>query len=152
MQTVKANSSEATPAVISATTTDESQATTVAVGIGITKKSTIGAQGIGADANIFKNNTAGLKDTAIDKNDTEKGALVTVKAETTSTLKTGAAAMQLSGNESFLTGVVAVGVNRIKDTTTAGVTYTDKQNSTSMNSKKLRAVRIHLARSISSPV
>ena len=128
--TVKKNN--AAP-VISAVTTDESMAATVAVGVGITKKSLIGAQGIGADANIFKNNTAGLKDTTIDKNSGSKEALVTAKAETTSALNTGAAAMQLSGNESFLTGVVAVGVNRIKDTTTAGVTYTDKQNATSMN-------------------
>ena len=117
--------------VISATAKDTSKATTVAVGVGITKKSLIGAQGIGADANIYKNNTAGLKDTTIDQSSGSKAALVTVKADTSSTLKTGAAAMQLSGDQSFLTGVIAVGVNRIKDTTTAGVSYTNKQNSTS---------------------
>ncbi|MER2138524.1 MAG: hypothetical protein ABS965_00145, partial [Succiniclasticum sp.] len=128
--TVKKNN--AAPA-ISATTSDVSKATTVAVGVGISKKSLIGAQGIGADANIFKNNTAGLKDTAIDKDSGSKAALVTVKADTSSTLNTGAAALQLSGPDSFLTGVIAVGVNRTKDTTTAGVTYTDKQSATSMN-------------------
>ena len=128
--TVKKNN--AAP-VISAVTTDEAKATTVAVGIGITKKSLIGAQGIGADANIFKNNTAGLKDTSIDKNSGSKAALVTAKAGTSSGLYTGAAALQLSGSESFLTGVVSVGVNRIKDTTAAGVTYTNKQTATSMN-------------------
>ena len=119
--------------VISATTSDTSKATTVAVGVGLVKSAKFAAQGVGADANIFKNNTAGLKDTTIDKDGGNKGALVTVKADTASTLKTGAAALQLSGPDSFLAGVVAVGVNRIKDTTTAGVTYTDKQNATSMN-------------------
>ena len=123
--------------VISATAKDTSKATTVAVGVGITKKSLIGAQGIGADANIYKNNTAGLKDTTIDQSSGSKAALVTVKADTSSTLKTGAAAMQLSGDQSFLTGVIAVGVNRIKDTTTAGVSYTNKQNSTSVNAGNL---------------
>ena len=123
--------------VISATAKDTSKATTVAVGVGITKKSLIGAQGIGADANIYKNNTAGLKDTTIDQSSGSKAALVTVKADTSSTLKTGAAAMQLSGDQSFLTGVIAVGVNRIKDTTTAGVSYTNKQNSPSVNAGNL---------------
>ncbi len=128
--TVKKNG---TAAVISATTKDESEATTVAVGVGFSKKSVIAADGIGADANIYKTNSAGLKDTTIDKNDTTKGALVTVKAETASNLDTGAAAGQLSLTDSLITGVVAVGVNRIKDTTSAGVTYTNKQASTSMN-------------------
>ena len=128
--TVKKNG---TAAAISATTTDKSKATTVAAGVGFAKKSVIGASGIGADANIYKTNSAGLKDTTIDKNDTTRDALVTVKAETASYLDTGAAAVQLSLTDSLITGIVAVGVNRIKDTTSAGVTYTDKQASTSMN-------------------
>ena len=119
--------------VISATATDISKATTVAVGAGLVKSARFAAQGIGADANIFKNNTAGLKDTTIDANGGSKVALVTVKADTSSTLKTGAAALQLAGPDTFLTGVVAVGTNRIKDTTTAAVTYTDKQTSVSQN-------------------
>ncbi|MBO5637708.1 MAG: hypothetical protein J5906_09360 [Acidaminococcaceae bacterium] len=119
--------------VINATATDSSKATTVSVGVGLVKSAKFAAQGVGADANINKTITAGLKDTSIDKNGGSKAALVTVKADTSSTLKTGAAAMQLSGPDSFLAGVVAVGVNRIKDTTTAGVTYTDKQTAASMN-------------------
>ncbi len=119
--------------IISAAVSDTSKATTVAVGAGLVKSAKFAAQGMGADANIYKTNTAGLKDTAIDKDGGSKAALVTVKADTSSTLKTGAAALQLSGPDSFLAGVVAVGVNRIKDTTTAGVTYTDKQNAAAMN-------------------
>ena len=119
--------------VISAITSDTSKATTTAVGAGLVKSAKFAAQGIGADANIFKNNTAGLKDTSVDKDGGSKAALVTVKADTSSTLKTGAAALQLAGPDTFLAGVVATGVNRIKDTTTAGVTYTDKQNATAMN-------------------
>ena len=118
---------------IRAITSDTSKATTVAVGAGLVKSAKFAAQGIGADANIFKNNTAGLKDTTVDKDGGSKAALVTVKADTSSTLKTGAAALQLAGPDTFLAGVVAVGVNRIKDTTTAGVTYTDKQNAAAMN-------------------
>ena len=119
--------------VVSATATDTSKATTVAVGVGLVKSAKFAAQGIGADARINKSITAGLKDTVIDANGGSKEALVSAAADTSSTLKTGAAAMQLSGPDSFLAGVVAVGVNRIKDDTTAGVTYTDKQNATSMN-------------------
>lgn len=119
--------------VISAITSDTSKATTTAVGAGLVKSAKFAAQGIGADANVFKNNTAGLKDTSVDKDGGSKAALVTVKADTSSTLKTGAAALQLAGPDTFLAGVVATGVNRIKDTTTAGVTYTDKQNATAMN-------------------
>ena len=106
--------------IVSAAVSDMSKATTVAVGAGLVKSAKFAAQGMGADANIYKTNTAGLKDTAIDKDGGSKAALVTVKADTSSTLKTGAAALQLSGPDSFLAGVVAVGVNRIKDTTTAG--------------------------------
>ena len=118
---------------ISVGTADKSEATTVAVGIGITKSSVVGAQGIGADANIYKDNTAGIRDTTVDKSGGSKKALVSVSADTASTLKTGAAALELSGKQSFLTGIVAVGTNRIKDTTNAAVTYTNKQAATSMN-------------------
>ena len=124
-------------ASISAESKDTSRATTVAAGVGITKQSYLGAQGIGADANILKTNTAGLHDTTVDKNDTEKGALVNVKATTASTIKTGAAALQVSGENTYVTGVVAVGVNRIKDDTAAEVTYTDKQDARSMNAGNL---------------
>ena len=120
-------------AVISAETSDTSQATTVAAGVGITKTSLLGAQGIGADANILKANTAGLHDTTIDNNATDKGAMVKVKATTASTIKTGAAALQLSGENTWVTGVVAVGVNRIKDDTTAEITYGEKQETKSIN-------------------
>ena len=132
--TVKKNGQGAS---ISAEATDTSQATTVAAGVGITKQSYLGAQGIGADANILKTNTAGLHDTTVDKNDTEKSALVNVKATTASTIKTGAAALQVSGENTYVTGVVAVGVNRIKDDTAAEVTYTDKQDARSMNAGNL---------------
>ena len=120
-------------AAIGAEISDTSKGTTVAVGAGLVKSAKFTAQGIGADANILKTNTAGLHDTTIDKNATDKGALVNVKANTASTIKTGAAAMQLSGENTFLTGVIAVGVNRIKDDTTAGITYSSKQVGKSVN-------------------
>ena len=119
--------------VISATSTDTSKATTVSVGIGLAKSAKFAVQGVGADANIYKNNTAGMKDTTIDANGGSKAALVNVQASTASTLKTGAAAVQLSGSGSFLAGVVAVGTNRIKGNTTAAVTYTNKQTSVAQN-------------------
>ena len=119
--------------VISAEAKDTSKATTVSVGVGLVKSAKFSAQGVGADARINKTVSAGLKDTSIDATSGSKAALVSTKATTTSALKTGAAAMQLSGPDSFLAGVVAVGVNRIKDSTTSGVTYTDKLTQTSMN-------------------
>lgn len=122
---------------ISASSSDTSWAKTVAVGIGVTTESKVGAQGVGADANIYKTNTAGLKDTTIDRESGSREALVTVKAETASTLKTGASALQLTGKESYLAGVVAVGVNRIKDTTSAGVTYAEKPSSVAVNAGNL---------------
>ena len=103
------------------------------MGVGLVKSAKFSAQGVGADARINKTVTAGLKDTTIDATAGSKAALVSAKAITASALKTGAAALQLSGPDSFLTGVVAVGVNRIKDSTTSGVTYTDKPTQTSMN-------------------
>ena len=122
-----------TAPAVSAAATDKSRATTVAVGVGLARNAKFSVQGIGADARINKDIKAGLEDTTIDANGGSKAALVSAKADTSSTLKTGAAAMQLSGPDSFLAGVVAVGVNRIKDETTAGVTYTEKQTNTSMN-------------------
>ena len=110
--TVKKNG---TDAAVTAVTADRSKATTAIVGVGITKQSTVAAQGLGADAKINKNNTAGLKDTTIDATGGSKTALVSVKAETSSEVNTGAAALQLAGPDSFLAGVVAVGVNRITD-------------------------------------
>ena len=132
--TVKKNNTGAPVTVSSA---DKSQATTAIVGVGISTKSTVAAQGLGADAKINKNNTAGLKDTTIDATGGSKAALVSVKADTSSAVKTGAAALQLSGPDSFLAGVVAVGVNRIKDNTAAGVTYTGKQTAASLNAGNL---------------
>ena len=128
--TVKAGN---TAPAVSAAATDKSRATTVAVGVGLARNAKFSVQGIGADARINKDSKAGLEDTTIDANGGSKAALISVKADTSSVLKTGAAAMQLSGPDSFLAGVVAVGVNRIKDETTAGVTYTEKQTNTSMN-------------------
>jgi len=121
--------------VVSTIASDTSKATTTAVGIGITKKSVLGAQLVMADAEINKITAAGLTDTNIYKNaaaDT-KAAGVTVSADTKSELKTVAGALQLSGSESFLTGVAAVAVNRINDTTKAGVSYKTKPSSVSMN-------------------
>ena len=128
--TVKKNG---TDAAVTAVTADRSKATTAIVGVGITKQSTVAAQGLGADAKINKNNTAGLKDTKIDATGGSKAALVSVKAETSSEVNTGAAALQLAGPDSFLAGVVAVGVNRITDNTVAGVTYTNKPDAASLN-------------------
>ena len=128
--TVKKNG---TDAAVTAVTADRSKATTAIVGVGITKQSTVAAQGLGADARINKNNTAGLKDTTIDATGGSKTALVSVKAETSSEVNTGAAALQLAGPDSFLAGVVAVGVNRITDNTVAGVTYTNKPDAASLN-------------------
>ena len=128
--TVKKNGTDAAVTVSSA---DRSQATTAIVGVGITKQSTVAAQGLGADARINKNNTAGLNDTTIDATGGSKTALVSVKAETSSEVNTGAAALQLAGPDSFLAGVVAVGVNRITDNTVAGVTYTNKPDAASLN-------------------
>ena len=128
--TVKKNG---TDAAVTAVTADRSKATTAIVGVGITKQSTVAAQGLGADAKINKNNTAGLKDTTIDATGGSKTALVSVKAETSSEVNTGAAALQLAGPDSFLAGVVAVGVNRITDNTVAGVTYTNKPDAASLN-------------------
>ena len=128
--TVKENG---TDAAVTAVTADRSKATTAIVGVGITKQSTVAAQGLGADARINKNNTAGLKDTTIDATGGSKTALVSVKAETSSEVNTGAAALQLAGPDSFLAGVVAVGVNRIADNTVAGVTYTNKPDAASLN-------------------
>ena len=132
--TVKKNGTDAAVTVSSA---DKSKATTAIVGVGITTKSTVAAQGLGADAKIYKNNTAGLNDTTIDATGGCKTALVSVKADTSSAVKTGAAALQLSGPDSFLAGVVAVGVNRIKDNTEAGVSYTTKPNAESLNAGNL---------------
>lgn len=128
--TVKKNG---TDAAVTAVTADRSKATTAIVGVGITTKSTVAAQGLGADARINKNNTAGLKDTTIDATGGSKTALVSVKAETSSEVNTGAAALQLAGPDTFLAGVVAVGVNRITDNTVAGVTYTNKPDAASLN-------------------
>ena len=128
--TVKKNNTGAPVTVSSA---DKSKATTAIVGVGITKQSTVAAQGLGADARINKNNTAGLKDTTIDATGGSKTALVSVKAETSSEVNTGAAALQLAGPDTFLAGVVAVGVNRITDNTVAGVTYTNKPDAASLN-------------------
>ena len=128
--TVKKNG---TDAAVTAVTADRSKATTAIVGVGITKQSTVAAQGLGADARINKNNTAGLKDTTIDATGGSKTALVSVKAETSSEVNTGAAALQLAGPDSFLAGVVAVGVNRITDNTVADVTYTNKPDAASLN-------------------
>ena len=128
--TVKKNGTDAAVTVSSA---DKSKATTAIVGVGITTKSTVAAQGLGADAKIYKNNTAGLNDTTIDATGGSKTALVSVKAETSSEVNTGAAALQLAGPDTFLAGVVAVGVNRITDNTVAGVTYTNKPDAASLN-------------------
>ena len=128
--TVKKNGTDAAVTVSSA---DKSKATTAIVGVGITKQSTVAAQGLGADARINKNNTAGLNDTTIDATGGSKTALVSVKAETSSEVNTGAAALQLAGPDTFLAGVVAVGVNRITDKTVAGVTYTNKPDAASLN-------------------
>ena len=122
-----------TAPVVSATAKDTSKATTVAVGAGITKESKVGAQLVLANAEIDKKTSAALTDTTIDKNAGSKAALVTVKADSKSELDTGAAALQLSGTQSFLTGVAAVGMNRIKDTTAASVSYGQKQKDAAMN-------------------
>jgi len=119
--------------VVSATAKDTSKATTVAVGAGITKESKVGAQLVLANAEIDRKTSAALTDTTIDKNAGSKAALVTVQADSKAELDTGAAALQLSGEQSFLTGVAAVGVNRIKDTTAASVSYAQKQNAAAMN-------------------
>ena len=121
--------------VISAEATNTSKATTVSVGVGLVKNAKFSAQGVGADARINKTVTAGLKDTTIHAADADgsKAALVSSKAMTASTIKTGAAALQLSGPDSFLAGVIAFGVNRIQESTTSGVTYTNKPETTSMN-------------------
>ena len=118
--------------VVSATARDTSKATTVAVGAGITKESKVGAQLVLANAEIDKKTSAALTDTTIDKNAGSKAALVTVQADSKAELDTGAAALQLSGEQSFLTGVAAVGVNRIKDTTAASVSYAQKQDATAL--------------------
>ncbi len=112
--------------VISAAATDTSRATTVAAGIGIARDTKVGAQIILADAEISKKTTAGLNDTTVKElsgSDAGRKARVNVKADTSSTLKTGAGALQVSGSNTFLTGVIAVGINRIRDDTTAGVTF-----------------------------
>lgn len=137
--TVKKNG---TDAVVTAVTADRSKATTAIVGVGITKQSTVAAQGLGADARINKNNTAGLNDTTIDATGGSKTALVSVKAETSSEVNTGAAALQLAGPDTFLAGVVAMGVNRITDETVAGVTYTNKPDAASLNVGNLDIIAV----------
>ena len=42
-------------------------------------------------------------------------------------------ALQVSGSNSFLTGVIAVGINRIRDDTTAGVTFAGGNNNNNLN-------------------
>ncbi len=125
--------------VISAKTTNTSSATTTAVGIGITKKSLVGGQIILADTETNKLTTAGLHDTVIDKgNDTgSKAAGVTVHADSKSEVGAGAAAVQISGSDTFLTGIVAVGRNRVRDTTKADVSYAKKPDAVSLNAGNL---------------
>lgn len=121
---------------VNVTAADTSTATTVAAGVGITKKSAAGAQLVLADAEINKDVSALLKDTTVNKNENVGSSVlpfVTVQADSDSTIKTGAAALQLSGQQSFLAGVAAVGINRLKDTTSAGVIYSEKQTDRSMN-------------------
>ena len=125
--------------VISAKTTNTSSATTTAVGVGITKKSLVGGQIILADTETNKLTTAGLHDTVIDKgNDTgSKAAGVTVHADSKSEVGAGAAAVQISGSDTFLTGIVAVGRNRVRDTTKADVSYAKKPDAVSLNAGNL---------------
>lgn len=121
---------------VNVTAADTSTATTVAAGVGITKKSAAGAQLVLADAEINKDVSALLKDTTVNKNESGDSSVlpsVTVRADSDSTIKTGAAALQLSGQQSFLAGVAAVGINRLKDTTSADVVYSEKQTARSMN-------------------
>ena len=121
---------------VNVTAADTSTATTVAAGVGITKKSAAGAQLVLADAEINKDVSALLKDTTVNKNENVSSSVlpsVTVHADSDSTIKTGAAALQLSGQQSFLAGVAAVGINRLKNTASAGVVYSEKQTARSMN-------------------
>ncbi len=124
---------------ISAAADNRAKATTTVVGVGITKQSALGAQIILADTEINKVTSAGLTDTTIDKAGSagSGAANVAVTANAASEVGAGAAALQLNGPDSFLTGILAVGRNRVRDTTKADVSYAKKPDAVSLNAGNL---------------
>lgn len=125
--------------VINAKTTNTSNATTAAVGVGISKESWLGAQIILADTKTNKLTGAGLHDTRVDITGAGGSGVanVAVTADSKSEVGAGAAALQVSGPDSFLTGIVAVGRNRVRDTTKADVSYAHKPDAVSLNAGNL---------------
>ena len=94
---------------------DGSKLTTAAVGVGGAGK--VAVQGAAATALVNKAVTAEVQDTTVDK-DTDKGATVTVKADSQSTIDSTAVVGAGSGT---FAGGAGVAVNRINQDTTAAL-------------------------------
>ena len=94
---------------------DGSKLTTAAVGVGGAGK--VAVQGAAATALVNKAVTAEVQDTTVDK-DTDKGATVTVKADSKSTINSTAVVGAGSGT---FAGGAGVAVNRINQDTTAAL-------------------------------